>query len=113
MKENNLISYLSSLKKFFLIENGDFIVHFMDVAFEELCKPVRQISLTKLQSLLELTLRSGSSVNDPNKDNVCSDTAMSSLFETLLHIISISADETSSEIPLGDAKLKKKLTGTA
>ncbi len=85
-------------------------MHFMDVASEELAKPVKEVSIAKLQSLLELTLRSGSSVNDPNKDCVCSETAMSSLFETLLRIISISADESSpKKVIIKDAK--KKLSG--
>lgn len=52
--EHQLMARLSSLKHYFLLDQGDFLVHFMDIAGEELDKPSADISKPRLQSLLEL-----------------------------------------------------------
>ena len=48
---------LASIKHYFLLDQGDFFVHFLDSAEEELVKPVAQIAKGRLQSKLELSLR--------------------------------------------------------
>ena len=49
---------------------GDFIVQFMDLAEDELCKQIDDLNPVRLESLLELALRTSSSSADPYKDNV-------------------------------------------
>lgn len=60
MKELRLIPWLRGLKHFFLHDRGDMIGHLMDIAEEELSKKPAQISHTRLQSLLELAVRTSS-----------------------------------------------------
>lgn len=65
MDEHSLLEQLRSLKHYFLLDQGDFLVHFMDISEEELLKPAKRISTTRLQSLLELALRTSSAAADP------------------------------------------------
>ncbi|MBA0606911.1 hypothetical protein Godav_019308 [Gossypium davidsonii] len=44
---------------------GDFMVHFMDIAREELLKKHDEISVEKLQSLLDLALHTTTAAADP------------------------------------------------
>lgn len=60
-----LIGKLRSMKRYFLLDQGDFLVHFMDIAMEELVKRPEDISVQKLQSLLDLALRSTAAAADP------------------------------------------------
>ncbi|PPD91995.1 hypothetical protein GOBAR_DD11060 [Gossypium barbadense] len=51
---------------------GDFLVHFMDIAREELLKKHDEISVEKLQSLLDLALRTTAAAADPcHEDLTC------------------------------------------
>lgn len=68
--ENKFIDRLYSLKRYFLFSSGDFFVQFMDTADEELSKTKEDIDMTRLESLLELALRTSSCNNDPYKDDV-------------------------------------------
>ena len=55
--EGRLYARLGALRRFFFLAQGDFFVHFLDSAEEELSKPVSRISVGRLQSKLELSLR--------------------------------------------------------
>eukprot|EP00698_Gefionella_okellyi_P017487 TRINITY_DN511_c0_g1_i1.p1 TRINITY_DN511_c0_g1~~TRINITY_DN511_c0_g1_i1.p1 ORF type:complete len:695 (+),score=171.59 TRINITY_DN511_c0_g1_i1:242-2086(+) len=70
LKEKQLVKHLRSLKHFFLFDEGDFLVHFFDIADDELAKPVNEISTTKLESLLDIAVRQSSIANDPHKENI-------------------------------------------
>lgn len=61
---------LRSLKCFFLLEQGDYLVHFLDAADAELLKPISSASRSKLASLLELSVRSGVSASDAFLDDL-------------------------------------------
>jgi gamma-tubulin complex component 2 len=69
-KKYALRSHLKSLKRFFLLENGDFFIQFMDLTEDELRKDVKEISLARIQNLLLLSLHTSTLVNDPNKDEL-------------------------------------------
>jgi gamma-tubulin complex component 2 len=58
------------LKHYFLLDQSDFMVHFMDIAEEELKKDQNSIVLNRLESLLELSLRITSANSDPYKDDL-------------------------------------------
>ncbi|KMZ72410.1 putative Gamma-tubulin complex component [Zostera marina] len=60
-----LVGKLRSMKRYLLIDQGDFLVHFMDIAQDELAKRPDEISVEKLQSLLGLALRSTAAAVDP------------------------------------------------
>ncbi|KAL6527080.1 Gamma-tubulin complex component 2 [Orobanche gracilis] len=68
----DLMGKLRSIKHYLLLDQGDFLVHFMDIAQEELMKKPDKISVEKLQSLLDLALRSSAAVADPyHEDLTC------------------------------------------
>ncbi|KAL3650089.1 Gamma-tubulin complex component 2 [Castilleja foliolosa] len=68
----DLMGKLRSIKHYLLLDQGDFLVHFMDIAREELIKKPDEISVAKLQSLLDLALRSSAAVADPcHEDLTC------------------------------------------
>ncbi|CEO98246.1 hypothetical protein PBRA_006360 [Plasmodiophora brassicae] len=56
LQQNNLLPRLRCLKRYFLHGQGDFFVHFLDSAEEDLSRPVSAQRLARLQSLLELSL---------------------------------------------------------
>ena len=70
MKERDLLGYLRSIKHYYLVDQGDFFVHFMDMAENELNRTVSEISITRLESLLELALHASLVDLDPYKENL-------------------------------------------
>lgn len=61
----DLMGKLRSMKCYLLLDQGDFLVHFMDIARDELAKRPEEISVEKLQSLLDLALRTTAAAADP------------------------------------------------
>ncbi|KAF8568825.1 hypothetical protein P879_06867 [Paragonimus westermani] len=70
IKEKDLKEHLISIKRYFLLDQADFIVHFMDAAASELHKPSTDVSLLRLSSLLESAIRTSTATLDPFKDNL-------------------------------------------
>ena len=69
MSEKALLSRLKSLKHYFLLDRGDFIVQFMDMAEDEMRKNIEDIAPSRLENLMELALRTSTAKNDPfNED---------------------------------------------
>ncbi|KAL6008296.1 hypothetical protein ACLOJK_033802 [Asimina triloba] len=66
----DLMGKLRSLKRYLLLDQGDFLVHFMDIARDELAKRPEDISVEKLQSLLDLALRSTAAATDPSHEEL-------------------------------------------
>ncbi|RUS24463.1 Spc98 family-domain-containing protein, partial [Jimgerdemannia flammicorona] len=95
LKNQQLIPRLRSLKHYFFLDQSDFLTPFLDVAKEELKKPHREVSLTRLQSLLDLVLRNPSSVAayDPFKEDVKVQMSGLRLIDQLLRIISVNGLE--------------------
>lgn len=68
--EKELLLRLKSMKQYFFLKAGDLFIHFLDTVFEEISKKPRMISQEKLQSLLEISIRTSSADNDKFKDDV-------------------------------------------
>ncbi|CAN6872607.1 unnamed protein product [Brassica oleracea] len=66
-----------------IMDKGDFLVHFMDIAREELNKKVHEISVEKLQSLLDLALRTTAAAADPRHEDLTCCVDRTSLLTTL------------------------------
>jgi gamma-tubulin complex component 2 len=83
---------LRSLKHYFFLDRSDFFTHFLDLASHELKKSSKLISLTKLQSLLDLSLRLPGSVAaaDPFKEDVKVQMNDMALTDWLMRIVSVS-----------------------
>ncbi|RLM64675.1 Gamma-tubulin complex component 2 [Panicum miliaceum] len=79
----DLIGKLRCLKRYLLLDQGDFLVHFMDIAREELTKKPEEISAEKLQSLLDIALRSTAAASDPTHEELICCVERSSLLKKL------------------------------
>uniref|UniRef100_A0A8C2YK26 Gamma-tubulin complex component n=2 Tax=Chinchilla lanigera TaxID=34839 RepID=A0A8C2YK26_CHILA len=89
MEEKELVAHLRSIKRYFLMDQGDFFVHFMDLTEEELRKPVEDITPTRLEALLELALRMSTANTDPFKDDLKIDLMPHDLITQLLRVLAI------------------------
>lgn len=70
LQENDLMGHLQSVKRYFLLYQGDFIMQFMDASEQELNKKIDVVQPIRLENLLGLTLRLSSAKNDPYKDDL-------------------------------------------
>jgi gamma-tubulin complex component 2 len=84
---------LKCLKHSFLLDQGDFLVHFLDTAGEELAKPAAEIGIPKLQSLLELALRLSIAAADAHTDDLQCGLERSGIIAQLLSIYAVSEDD--------------------
>ncbi|KAI8393950.1 Spc98 family-domain-containing protein [Radiomyces spectabilis] len=96
LKEQKLVTRLGSLKHYFFLDQSDFLTSFLDLAKAELEQPAREISLTRLQSLMDLVLRNPSSVAayDPFKEDVKVAMSPLRLIDQLLRIINVAGLDT-------------------
>jgi gamma-tubulin complex component 2 len=87
-----LSARLHSLKHYFFLDRSDFFTHFLDLASYELKKSSKLVTLTKLQHLLDLTLRLPGSVaaSDPFKEDVKVHMADVALTDWLMRIANVS-----------------------
>ncbi len=83
---------LRSLKHYFLLDQGDYLVHFLDTAGDELSKPTADIALPKLQSLLELALRQSIAASDAHHEDLVCGLERSGIISQLLSIYAVSED---------------------
>ena len=70
MDDNDLMGHLLSVKRYFLLQQGDFIVQFMDACEVELMTNVDDVIPMRLENLLELTLRLSSAKHDKYQDDL-------------------------------------------
>lgn len=91
----SLKTHLKSLKRFFLLENGDFFIQFMDITEDELRKDVKEISLQRIQNLLLLSLHTSTLSNDPNKEELSCIFASHNLIQHL-HLIQTAGENISA-----------------
>eukprot|EP00127_Corallochytrium_limacisporum_P004564 Clim_evm4s168 gene=Clim_evmTU4s168 len=103
MGPQRLPDVFHSLKAYFLFSQGDVIGHFLDMADEELSKPVHDIVPNRLQSLLELALRTGSAPL-PYYENVESGLVLNTLVQELSSILNVlhASHEADGEKGTGD-----------
>eukprot|EP00606_Chrysophyceae_sp_TOSAG23-5_P001503 GSChrysophyteH2.ASY1.ANO1.682.1 assembled CDS len=80
---HKLRSHLQSLSRFFLLDHGDFFVQFMDIAEEDLRRDVKNVNLTRIQSLLQTALTTSTLASDTNKDLLTCSLAKSNLIQHL------------------------------
>lgn len=82
----NLSSHIRSLRRFFLLEHGDFFLQFMDTANEELSREAKDVAIGRVQSLLQLALHTSTLSLDPHKENLTCVLASHNLIQHL-HLI--------------------------
>ena len=81
----------SSIKHYFFLDQSDFFTHFLDLSGQELRKPAKHITISKLQSLLELALRNPSSPasSDPFKEELKVVMSKQTLYDWLLAVVNV------------------------
>ncbi|XP_067000772.2 gamma-tubulin complex component 2 [Anabrus simplex] len=108
MDENDLMGRLRSVKHYFLLDQGDFIVQFMDSCEGELSKNIDDIVPTRLETLLDLALRMSAANTDPYKDDMRMELLPYDLIFQMFKILSIETlEENEYRLRTG----KKELTG--
>ncbi|QQP53566.1 Gamma-tubulin complex component [Caligus rogercresseyi] len=108
VKDRDLIGHLKSVKHYFLLDQGDFIVQFMDLCEAELLQNVNQVEPARLESLLELALRTSGANGDPYKDNVVIELLPYDLIHQMCRILSI---DTGSEVDFKEPLPDEELSG--
>ncbi|XP_059482837.1 gamma-tubulin complex component 2-like isoform X1 [Neocloeon triangulifer] len=91
LRDYDLIGRLKWMKKFFLLEQGDFISQCMDLCDETLRKPVMELEPTRLDFLFGLVLRT-SNVETAYLEDLHTTLITSSLPDQIRRIICISND---------------------
>eukprot|EP00177_Eucheuma_denticulatum_P000100 GFKZ01000173.1.p1 GENE.GFKZ01000173.1~~GFKZ01000173.1.p1 ORF type:complete len:713 (-),score=85.62 GFKZ01000173.1:1678-3816(-) len=71
-EEIKIMQRLRSLRRYFLLEQSDFLATFFDAAATELGKRRQDVSRSRLASLLELSMRTSASSHDAFQDDVLS-----------------------------------------
>jgi gamma-tubulin complex component 2 len=70
LRDHQLLQRLKSLKHYFLVDQGDFFVHFMDAAEDELRRSTSDISTVRLEFLLESSVRQSISESDVYRNDL-------------------------------------------
>ncbi|EDV96620.1 GH16357 [Drosophila grimshawi] len=70
INDHDLMGHMQSIKRYLLLNQGDFIMQFMDVCEEELSKNIGSVQPLKLDNLLGLSLSLSSARSDPHKNNL-------------------------------------------
>ncbi|KDO30162.1 hypothetical protein SPRG_05354 [Saprolegnia parasitica CBS 223.65] len=70
LEEHDLMNRLRSIKHYFLMDQGDFFVDFMDAAEPELNLRADKLLASRLESLLHLSLQTSTCASDPYKDDL-------------------------------------------
>jgi hypothetical protein len=59
---------LQTMKRYFLLDQGDFLVHFLDTAEEELLKPAEDVSIGRVQHYLSMAVQQTEAQRDGEAD---------------------------------------------
>ncbi|XP_015437164.1 PREDICTED: gamma-tubulin complex component 2-like [Dufourea novaeangliae] len=91
--ESDLMGRLRSVKSYFLLAQGDFVVQFMNLCEAELNKSMYDIVIHRLASLLEVALRMSTADSDPYKDDLKPELLPYDLQFQMFRILSIQTRE--------------------
>ncbi|XP_042231927.1 gamma-tubulin complex component 2-like isoform X4 [Homarus americanus] len=108
MKEKDLMGRLRSVKHYFLLDQGDFVVQLMSLCEDELSKNIDDVVPTRLESLLELALRTSTANYDLYKDDIECDLQPITLMNQMLRILSIETEDERDYYPQDE---RLQLTG--
>jgi gamma-tubulin complex component 2 len=115
LKDHKLMDRLRSLKHYFLLDQADFMVHFMDISEDELKKDAKDIKPSRLESLLDLSLRITSANSDPYKEDLRVKLSFHDLKTMIMRIQNPASKTTTTTVATNDFNLNQneesKLTG--
>lgn len=93
LRDCDLLGHLHSIKHFFFMDQGDYVVQFMDTAEDELSKDIDSTNPKRLASLLELAMRTSVMKGDPHHEDVGIQLVEESILTQLSNIMSMGRDE--------------------
>lgn len=93
LDEQDLLGRLKSVKHYFLLDKGDFIVSFFTLCEKEFNKKLIDVNPARLESLLDLALRLSSAISDPYKEDLKAKLLRYNLQSQMLKILCLSKDE--------------------
>lgn len=99
------------MKHYFLLNQGDFFVHFMDLAESELNRQSKDVSINRLNAFLELALRTAISDSDPYKDHLSCTILPYTLLQQLMAVVQVTEKVVKVNDPGNDPKGSDKLLG--
>ncbi|KZS97042.1 gamma-tubulin complex, DGRIP84/SPC97 component [Sistotremastrum niveocremeum HHB9708] len=106
---NTLVSRLDSLRHFFFLSQGSFLLHFLDLTVSEMRRSTKSVSQARLQPLMDLALAAeGAPYREDVKVVISTNGA---LYEWLLKIVSVQGagpNEVGDEEQREDAKKSKE-----
>ena len=70
MKDCQLLERLNSMNHYFFLDRGDLFSNFFDGCGDIMDKPTSNIEMERLESQLEMAIRTSSLNTDPFKDDV-------------------------------------------
>jgi len=70
LEDYDIVRRLESLKSFFFMGKGDYFENFLETAEEQLRKPVNEIGVGRIDSLLQMAIQMSAACNDPYKEDV-------------------------------------------
>ncbi|KAM3146816.1 hypothetical protein pb186bvf_000970 [Paramecium bursaria] len=104
-EKENLIGRIRSFKSFFLFFEGDFFIHFMEAAEQELVKESKDIPKEKLESLFDLSLRNVCQ-NDPYKEDLTCYMEQYTTAEQIYAYLNLKGGEVIDHRPPRSSKIK-------
>jgi len=110
LREHRLLARLASIKHYFLLDKGDFFVHFMNTAEKELLRGVWEVSSSRLEGLLHLSIQMSVASNDPYKDDISGTFSKKTLIE---HLNAIHKSDRFGSVLTGGDGLNTSLSGAA
>ena len=87
-ERHGLSFHLRSLRRFFLLEHGDFFIQFMDTAEDELRVEVKDITVSRIQNLLQLAIQTSTLAHDVHREDISCSLASHNLIQHL-HLIQV------------------------
>ncbi|KAJ8938379.1 hypothetical protein NQ318_022878 [Aromia moschata] len=105
-EKTDLIGRLRSVKHYFLLDQGDFIVTFLALCEKEFGKYVVDVNQGCIESLMDLALRLSSAISDPYKEDLKTELLPYDLQFQMFKILSI---QTNSEQEYWSSTEPKKL----
>lgn len=102
MDDYDLMGHLLSVKRYFLLQQGDFIVQYLDACEQELSKGVDDVMPIRLENLLELTLRMSSAKFDKYQDNLSTSLMPFDIVTQMTKINKSTGSESDGEYDLPD-----------
>lgn len=95
--EYSIIERIKSVKRYLLLQQGDFVVQLLDNCEEELCQPIANCIPTRLSTLVEMAIRLPSTADDEFRDDIVMQLKSNHLAQQVLKILNTSSECDDSE----------------